>query len=69
MADAFSTPAEHALEHEVEVEPQSMGDATTSMSVEDAFEVDASVAEILEKGYKTVRGRDAYECSSTKTSW
>ena len=60
MADAFSTPAEHALEHEVQVEPQSMGDATDKMSVEDAFEVDACVAEILQKGYKTVRGRDAF---------
>jgi len=56
--DAFSTPAEHAFDHEVEVSaeagPSSMGDAVAAVSIEEAFEVDDTIERILSGGYKTV---------------
>ncbi|WVR06104.1 diphthamide biosynthesis protein 2 [Kwoniella sp. DSM 27419] len=62
MSDAFSTPAEHALAHpELEevlasatAGPSSMGDGAEGMTVEEAFEVDETVRQVLEGGYKTI---------------
>lgn len=59
MADLFSTPAEHAFEHD-EIEqaiagPSSMGDATVDLTVEQAFEVEDTIRRIRDGGYKTVR--------------
>jgi diphthamide biosynthesis protein 2 len=58
MTDTFSTPAEHAFEHD-EIEaiagPSTMGDATEELSVEEAFEVDDTIKRIREGGYRTVR--------------
>jgi len=57
MTDTFSTPAEHAFEHE-EIEmlagPSTMGDATEELSVEEAFEVNDTIKRIRDGGYKTV---------------
>ena len=58
MADAFSTPAEHAFDHpEIEVVteagPSSMGDALAGVSIEEAFEVEDTIRRILSGGYKT----------------
>lgn len=58
MADLFSTPAEHAFEHdeinEALAGPSTMGDATEEMGVEEAFEVEDTIRRIREGGYKTV---------------
>jgi diphthamide biosynthesis protein 2 len=57
MTDTFSTPAEHAFEHD-EIEamagPSTMGDATEELSVEEAFEVVDTINRIREGGFKTV---------------
>jgi hypothetical protein len=58
MTDTFSTPAEHAFEHN-EIEdaiagPSTMGDATEELSVEEAFEVEDTIQRIRAGGYKTV---------------
>jgi diphthamide biosynthesis protein 2 len=57
MTDTFSTPAEHAFEHD-EIEtiagPSTMGDATEELSVEEAFEVEDTIRRIREGGFKTV---------------
>jgi len=57
MTDTFSTPAEHAFEHD-EIEsiagPSTMGDATEELSVEDAFEVVDTIKRIRDGGFKTV---------------
>lgn len=68
MSDAFSTPAEHAFDHpELSAEvasavagPSSMGDAVADVALEEAFEVDQTVAVILNGGYKTVSSADLY---------
>lgn len=56
--DAFSTPAEHAFDHEVEVSaeagPSSMGDAVAAVSIEEAFDVENTIQRIISGGYKTV---------------
>jgi diphthamide biosynthesis protein 2 len=58
MTDTFSTPAEHAFEHD-EIEaiagPSTMGDATEELSVEEAFEVEDTIKRIREGGFNTVR--------------
>lgn len=58
MTDTFSTPAEHAFEHD-EIEaiagPSTMGDATEELSVEEAFEVHDTIKRIRDGGFKTVR--------------
>jgi diphthamide biosynthesis protein 2 len=59
MSDMFSTPAEHAFEHD-EIEqaiagPSTMGDATEELSVLEAFEVEDTIRRIRDGGYKTVR--------------
>jgi diphthamide biosynthesis protein 2 len=58
MTDAFSTPAEHAFEHD-EINgaiagPSTMGDATEELSLEEAFEVEDTIQRIRAGGYKTV---------------
>jgi diphthamide biosynthesis protein 2 len=57
MTDTFSTPAEHAFEHD-EIEaiagPSTMGDATEELSVVEAFEVENTIKRIREGGFKTV---------------
>jgi hypothetical protein len=62
MTDLFSTPAEHAFDHpELEqagnaiAGPSNNGEATASLDIEEAFEVDDTVRRILEGQYKTVR--------------
>lgn len=58
MTDTFSTPAEHAFEHDeindVIAGPSTMGDATEELSLEEAFEVEDTIRRIREGGYKTV---------------
>ena len=60
MSDAFSTPAEHALQHhDIDIaipvfEVHSNGDALSDQSIEDAFEVEDTSSIILKGGYKTV---------------
>ena len=60
MTDTFSTPAEHAFEHD-EIEaiagPSTMGDATEELTVEEAFEVEDTIKRIREGGYRTVSHR------------
>ena len=58
MTDMFSTPAEHAFEHD-EIEqaiagPSTMGDATEELSVLEAFEVEDTIRRIRDGEYKTV---------------
>lgn len=60
MTDMFSTPAEHAFDHD-EIEQAvagpsstSMGDATERMSVLEAFEVEDTIRRVRGGGYKTV---------------
>lgn len=62
MTDLFSTPAEHAFDHpelkragNAIAGPSNNGEATASLDVEEAFEVDDTVKRILDGGYKTVR--------------
>lgn len=58
MTDLFSTPAEHAFEHEelgAIAGPSTMGDATDKLSIEQAFEVEDTIKRIRDGGYKTVR--------------
>lgn len=51
-ADAFFAPATHALEAEVEVEGGAM--APDTLSLEEAFDVEATAKLILDGGYKVV---------------
>lgn len=51
-ADAFFAPATHALEAEVEIEGTSM--APASLSLEEAFDVEATAQLIIDGGYKVV---------------
>jgi diphthamide biosynthesis protein 2 len=71
MTDAFSTPAEHAFDHEVEVSaeagPSSMGDAVASVSIEEAFQVEDTVKRILSGGYKTVSLRTLIRSGAAET--
>lgn len=54
-ADAFFAPATHALEAEVEIEGEAM--APPSLSLIEAFDIEATAQLILEGGYKTVSRR------------
>ncbi|RSH92034.1 Diphthamide biosynthesis protein 2 [Saitozyma podzolica] len=60
MSDAMSTPAAHAFAHpelssvSAEAGPSSMGDASADLSVEEAFEVEDTIARIIAGGYKTI---------------
>ncbi|GFZ46057.1 Diphthamide biosynthesis protein 2 [Saitozyma sp. JCM 24511] len=60
MSDAMSTPAAHAFAHpelsavSAEAGPSSMGDASADLSVEEAFEVEDTIARIITGGYKTI---------------
>ena len=67
MTDLFSTPAEHAFDHE-EISaiagPSTMGDATDKLSIEQAFEVEDTIQRIRDGGYKTV-SRHSFSSSGT----
>jgi hypothetical protein len=74
MADLFSTPAEHAFEHD-EINqalagPSTMGDATEEMGIEEAFEVEDTIRRIREGGYKTVsQASDRGAMQQTREIW
>lgn len=69
MTDLFSTPAEHAFEHEelTLAGPSTMGDATDRLSIEQAFEVEDTIRRIRDGEYKTVRAIQASMPSSPTT--
>lgn len=64
MTNLFSTADEHAFDHpeipslnpdgNAVAGPSSNGDAVSTLSVEEAFEVEDTVRRITEGGYKTV---------------
>lgn len=71
MTDMFSTPAEHAFEHD-EIEqaiagPSTMGDATEELSVLEAFEVEDTIRRIRDGEYKTVCSQPFHKIHVVKT--
>lgn len=60
MSESMSTAATHVFEDIVvdapaEAGPSSMGDAAAALSLESAFDIEATAKLILDNGYKTVR--------------